>query len=233
MQKNGYMRKSFLLLCILIPVIYSCNTRDVSLYVDPNIGSVAPLLTTKIPTVHRPNSMVRVFPLTRPGLNDRYLSDRIYGFTVNMPAYRQGYVTEIMPSSGKLILNRNESASVYDHELEVVHPWYHKVLLEDYNIEADWTTTERAVIYRFNFNKNDSCNIIFRSKDNAGFKISGNNTVGGWEETNSTIQYFHAEFSSPFDESGTFRSGTEKQEKEITGNGWQRSLAKRLIIVIS
>ena len=28
--------------------------------------------------------------------------------------------------------------------------------LEDYDIEADWTTTERAVIYRFDFNNNDS-----------------------------------------------------------------------------
>ena len=109
----------------------SCSDKDVSLYVDPNIGSVAPLLTTKVPTVHRPNSMVRVFPLTRPGLNDRYLSDRIYGFALNMPAYRQGYVTELMSTSGRLNLNRNESASVYDHDLEEVHPWYHKVILED------------------------------------------------------------------------------------------------------
>ena len=45
------------------------------------------------------------------------------------------------------------------------------------DIEADWTTTERAVIYRFDFNNNDSCNIIFRSADNADFKISGNNII--------------------------------------------------------
>ena len=71
------MKKVFCLLWILLPVLNSCNNKDVSLYVDPNIGSVATLLTTKVPTVHRPNSMVRVFPITRPGLNDRYLSDRI------------------------------------------------------------------------------------------------------------------------------------------------------------
>lgn len=78
------------------------------MYVDPNIGGVAPLLTTKNPTVHRPHSMVRVFPVTKPGLNDRYLSDKIYGFAVNMPAYRMGHVTELMPTSGKLILDKNE-----------------------------------------------------------------------------------------------------------------------------
>lgn len=114
-----------------------------------------------MPTVHRPNSMVRVFPITKPRLNDRYLSDKIYGFAVNMPAYRNGYVTELMPTAGKLILNRNEYASVYDHDLEEVHPWHHKIILEDYNISADWTTTERAVIYRFNFDSDKEKNIIF------------------------------------------------------------------------
>jgi predicted alpha-1,2-mannosidase len=213
------MKKTDYLLLILFLILQSCNEKDVSLYVDPNIGSVAPLLTTKVPTVHRPNSMVRVFPLTRPGLNDRYLSDKIYGFAVNMPAYRQGYVTEIMSITGELNLNRNESASVYDHDLEEVHPWYHKVILEDYGIKADWTTTERSVIYRFDFNKNDSCNIIFRSSDNASFKISGTNTIRGWETSEGGRQYFHAEFSSPFDESGSFRSGTAKPETEISGNG--------------
>jgi putative alpha-1,2-mannosidase len=129
-------------LCILwtlLPVLLSCSGRDVSHYVDPNIGTVAPLLTTKNPTVHRPNGMIRVFPVTKPGLYDRYLSDRIYGFALNMPAYRRGHVTELMPISGKLNFDRDEYASLYDHDLEEVHPWYHKVFLEDYNIEADWT----------------------------------------------------------------------------------------------
>ena len=89
----------FLLLALPV-VILSCSRRDVSQYVDPNIGGVAPLLTTKNPTVHRPNSMVRVFPVTKPGLNDRYLSDRIYGFALNQPAYRYGHVTELMPVMG-------------------------------------------------------------------------------------------------------------------------------------
>ena len=76
---------------LLMLFLYSgCNNSDFNNYVDPNIGGVATLLTTKNPTVHRPHSMVRVFPVTKPGLGDRYLSDKIYGFAVNMPAYRNG-----------------------------------------------------------------------------------------------------------------------------------------------
>jgi predicted alpha-1,2-mannosidase len=204
---------------LLFLLFVSCKMKDVTEYVDPNIGSVAPLLTTKNPTVHRPHSMVRVFPVTKPGLNDRYLSDKIYGFSLNMPAYRMGHVSELMPISGSLFLNRNEYASSYDHDQEEVHPWYHKVLLEDSNIEADWTTTERAVIYRFNYSRNDSNSVIFRSSRKASFKVIGNNVVQGWEEFEKTRQYFYAEFSEPFNRSASFESGKVKTETDIAGSG--------------
>ncbi len=207
----------FLWLALIL--LNACDSKDVSMYVDPNIGGVAPLLTTKNPTVHRPHSMVRVFPVTKPGLNDRYLSDKIYGFALNMPAYRNGHVTELMPVSGRLIISRNDYASLYDHDQEEVHPWYHKVLLEDSNIEADWTTTERAVIYRFKYNSKDSNNVIIRSGRKANFKVIGNNVVQGWEESEKTRQYFYAEFSQSFDKSGSFVSGDIKAESEIAGNG--------------
>ena len=139
------------ILLLFILFLSACTQKDVTVYVDPNIGSVATLLTTKNPTVHRPHSMIRVFPVTKSGLGDRYLSDKIYGFALNMPAYRMGHVTEIMPTTGKLNLNRDQNGALYDHDQEEVHPYYHRVWLEDSNIEADWTTTERAVIYRFNY----------------------------------------------------------------------------------
>jgi predicted alpha-1,2-mannosidase len=196
----------------------ACNNTDVTTFVDPNIGGVAPLLTTKNPTVHRPHSMIRVFPVTKPGLGDRYLSDKIYGFAVNMPAYRNGHVTELMPVAGNLSASQAENASSYDHDLEEVHPWYHKVLLEDHNIIADWTTSERAVIYRFDFADEGAANILLRSNGQASFTIIDDKTVQGWEESKNTKQYFYAEFSTPFSTSGIM-SGTDLENgiKEITG----------------
>jgi predicted alpha-1,2-mannosidase len=197
----------------------ACAIKDITQYVDPNIGGVAPLLTTLAPTVHRPHSMVRVFPVTKPGLDDRYLSDKIYGFALNMPAYRRGYLTELMPTSGKLLLNKGDNASVYDHDMEELYPWYHKVLLEDYNITADWTTTERAVLYRFKFNGKDSNNILFRSNKESYFKITGNNVIQGWEKFENTKQFFYGEFSRPFDKSGSFEPGKiSDNETEISGS---------------
>ncbi len=203
----------------ILTAFTACSPRDYTSYIDPNIGSVATLLTTKNPTVHRPHSMVRVFPLTRPGLNDRYLSDKIYGFAFNMPAYRMGAVTELMPTQGKISLSRNKNASVYDHDMEEVHPWFHQVLLEDHDITAGWTTTERTVWYRFKFSRKDSCNVIFRSSNQASFKITGENAISGWEEFKNTKQYFYIELSQPFNESSLFKQDQLIPDtKEQTGS---------------
>lgn len=220
-KQTGLLRQNlshYFLLGILV-VFSACSSKDYTLYIDPNIGSVATLLTTKNPTVHRPHSMVRVFPLTRPRLNDRYLSDKIYGFAFNMPAYRMGAVTELMPTQGKIIVSREQNAAAYDHDMEEVHPWFHQVLLEDHDITASWTTTERAVLYRFNFSRKDSCNLLFRSAAQASFTIRNENSISGWEEFKDTKQYFYAEFSQPFTESGTFtKDKPDPGVKEQTGS---------------
>ncbi len=211
------MRRQYYVLGFLLIWLNSCNQRDVTQYVDPNIGGVATLLTTKNPTVHRPHSMVRVFPVTKPRLNDRYLSDKIYGFALNMPAYRMGHVSELMPTTGQISIDRNDYAATYDHDQEEVHPWYHKVLLEESNIVADWTTTERAVLYRFNYKNKEAGNIIFRAGGNASFRVIGKNVIQGWEEFEKTRQYFYAEFSIPFEKSGAFESGKIVGGSEISG----------------
>ncbi len=195
----------------------ACQKADITEYVDPNIGGVAPLLTTKTPTVHRPHSMARVFPVTKPGLSDRYLSDKIYGFAINMPAYRMGQVSELMAVPGEWDISKSKNASPYDHDQEEVHPWYHKVWLEDHEILAEWSTTKRAVIYRFHFQPDKTGNIIFRGNHNAAFSIHDSVSVSGWEEFSGSRQYFHARFYNPADRFGMFREDTIFHDRRMIG----------------
>lgn len=190
---------------LLLLVLTACQQTDITKYADPNIGGVAPLLTTKTPTVHRPHSMARVFPVTKPGLSDRYLSDRIFGFAVNMPAYRAGHVSELMAVPGGICVSRTENASLYDHDHEEVHPWYHRVWLEDHEILAEWSVTERAVIYRFHFPPDKSGNIVFRGSQYSAFSIDDSISLSGWERFRGSRQYFHAQFSDPFERFGIFK----------------------------
>ncbi len=211
-------KTSLFILAVLASVSYVNAQNDPTEFVDPNIGGISFLLTTKTPTVHRPNSMIRVFPVTEPGLTDRYLSDKIYGFAINMPAYRMGHVTELMPFHGALKSDRNHIAAFYDHDLEEVHPWHHKVLLEEPDIEAEWTTTERAVLYRFKFSESDSNHIVVRTRGNSFIEKTGNK-LSGWEEFQNTRQYFYIESNHPVTETGFTKDDALNTDiQEISGN---------------
>ena len=144
------MLKSRILLFVLSAAsavcLSACRDQGVGRWVDPNIGGVAPLLTTVTPQVHRPHSMVRVFPVTEPGLNDRYFSDRSYGIALNMPRYRSGVVGSVMPAAGEVSFDPERSSSWDDHDLEDLLPCSHRVWLEEPAVWAEWTTTERAAL---------------------------------------------------------------------------------------
>ena len=49
-------------------------------YVNPNIGGIGQLLSSTSPSVVMPYGMMRISPITTPGISDRYLADKIYGF---------------------------------------------------------------------------------------------------------------------------------------------------------
>ena len=58
-------------------------------YVSPNIGGIGQLLTPTIPYVQRPHGMARLAPITTPGITDRYLADKIYGFPIGAATLSQ------------------------------------------------------------------------------------------------------------------------------------------------
>jgi hypothetical protein len=49
-------------------------------YVSPNIGGIGQLLSATVPYVQYPYGMVRLAPIVTPGIMDRFLADKIYGF---------------------------------------------------------------------------------------------------------------------------------------------------------
>jgi len=83
-------------------------------YVNPNMGGIGQLLSSTSPFVKLPYGAMSVSPITTPGVNDRYLADKIFGF----PA---GTVT-LMPMTGSAETEPAKYASWYDHDLETATP---------------------------------------------------------------------------------------------------------------
>ncbi|HTX33507.1 MAG TPA: hypothetical protein VME43_00740, partial [Bryobacteraceae bacterium] len=114
-------------------------------YVNPNIGGIGHLLRATEPAVQYPYGMMRIAPLTTPGITDRYLADDIYGFPTG------GVI--LMPEAGTPQTAAAQYAAGYDHDLETATPYYYAVTLtkNDHDIRVEYTVSQHAAFYRLAF----------------------------------------------------------------------------------
>lgn len=125
----------------------------------------------------------------------------------------------VMPTHGKLKLEPGDAKvpgsgfhSRFSHEKEFAEPGYYSVLLDDYNINAELTATERVGFHRYTYPKTDSANIILDLISNiynydgknvwTFIRIENDSTITGYRQTTgwarTRIVYFAMQFSKPF-----------------------------------
>jgi predicted alpha-1,2-mannosidase len=125
----------------------------------------------------------------------------------------------IMPTQGKLQLNPGTSSntksgyrSAYSHANETVEAGYYKVKLDDDNITAELTATNRVGMHQYTFPKSDQSHIIldlmagiYNYDDKNVWTyvrvvndtlVSGYRQTNGWARTRTV--YFAMTFSKPF-----------------------------------
>ncbi len=190
-------------------------------YVDPNIGGIGQLLKATIPYVQYPFGMTRLAPITTPGITDRYLADKIYGFPIGSSL--------LMASTGQIGTQDVVFASDFDHDFETATPYYYSVNLETWGILAELTATRRAGYYRFTFPVSGTQREITISLErNAELQILDSHSVEGSERVaapvdeapepgGETREYFYAEFSQPFKTIRTWSAGILSLAKSQAG----------------
>ena len=175
-------------------------------YVSPNIGGIGQLLTATIPYVQFPHGMARLAPITTPGLKDRYLADKIYGFPAG-PA-------TLMASVGAIGVDPESYASDSDHDFETATPYYYAANLESWGIKAELTASKQAAFCRFTFPATGHAHLVLHMEGGAEIAVDGDRTIQGSARiagpigpavgtSGETREYFYAEFSRPF---GTYQS---------------------------
>ena len=143
----------------------------------------------------------------------------------------------VMPTVGDLQLEPGTKSnpksgfrSAFSHKNEIAEPDYYKVLLEDDNITAEMTTTERVGFHQYTFPKSDNAHIIldlmhgiynYEDKNVWTFvRVENDHTIVGYRQTNGWARtrtvYFAMEFSKPFTNYGF------KNFKEETYKGFWR-----------
>ena len=198
----------FISCVILAHAMTSCNdktNKELVDYVNPNIGTIGHLLVATASITQLPHGILQLGQNPYPELADRYLADRVSSFSLRaLPRYSvQTVPSWIMATTGNVIVAPDKMASRFDHDFETVTPYYSSLLLEDYDIETEYTLTEHASIYRFTFPESGNSNILLAN--NVSIEIKNDSVIQSVEQLDKGRKaYFHAVFSKPFVSSGTW-----------------------------
>jgi predicted alpha-1,2-mannosidase len=190
-------------------------------YVSPNIGSIGQLLSATAPFVQVPYGMARLVPVTTPGVQDRYLADKIYGFSAGAGM--------LMVATGPVSPGSAAYASDFDHDFERATPYYYTVDLQTWSSRAEYTATEHAGFYRFTLPASSSAHVILSLGKGAELAVLGPNALQGSQRITGTVAtavdlaketrlYFYAEFSRPFGTYQTWRDHSLQHEVSVHGD---------------
>jgi predicted alpha-1,2-mannosidase len=247
MKKSGmgFMRNRIALYFMLAALLVSCKDKssmDLTPFVDPFIGTDATGNT--FPGASMPFGMVQLSPDT---YNDgccsgyHYRDSVILGFShthLSGTGVADFGDILVMPFTGNGKGSNGDNLpgtgirSGYQHANEAASPGYYKVLLDDFNIQAELTATKRAGMHRYTFPESDASHILFdlehgimngdKPLQDCYIKVISSTEIEGLRHSQGWAPdqyvYFVAQFSEPFDRPVLILNGEVSEEsREIKG----------------
>jgi predicted alpha-1,2-mannosidase len=169
-------------------------------WVDPTIGGVGMLLQPTRPTVHLPNSMVRMYPMRADQLDDQ-----IRAFPLTIISHRLGELFALMPGE-------EEGPAAWDQEITT--PYYYSTRFDESLIRTEFTPTERCGYFRFTF-PDGKATVRLANLYPGDLKPVGRAAFSGEERFYDMKAYVYGEFDLPVKMVVT---GGEKKQLEARAN---------------
>jgi len=159
-------------------------TKDYVDYVNPYMGNISHLLVPTYPTVHLPNSLLRVYPE-----RGDYTSDRLFGLPLIVTSHRGRSAFNLSPMVK--LPSALKPVQLYSYDQEEIHPYAYSVLLDQENIQVDYALSHQSGMYTFKFPNTSKKYLQFNSQQGKlqwdGEGLSGVQDIG-----NGTYVYIYA-----------------------------------------
>jgi predicted alpha-1,2-mannosidase len=167
-------------------------------YVNSYIGNISHMLVPTYPTVHLPNSLLRVYPE-----RENFTGNTIKGLPLMITSHRGSAAFSISPYQGNL--KGIKSTIDYGYDNEIIKPYYYKVDLDDYGINVQYAPSQQAGIYEFRFKEANTAPYLILNTNQGGLTVKGN-TVSGYQYlANNTKVYIYAQSDVKPSASGQFK----------------------------
>ena len=199
-----------------LALLVSCSTPNVTEktpvdYVNPYMGNISHLLVPTFPTIHLPNSMLRVYP-ERPDST----ADQIKGLPLIVTSHRGSSAFNLSPYQGSEETLRPVVNYTYDNE--VIKPYYYRVYLDKQNTDVKYAPSHQSAQYEISYEKDAPVYLILNSK-NGAMQVN-DNTVSGYQQLeNNTRVYLYLETENKPEKTGVLQDNKLNTELDtISGN---------------
>lgn len=164
---------------LLLSFVFSVSEQKQPVdYVNPYIGNISHLLVPTYPTIHLPNSILRVYPE-----RGDFTSDLLKGLPLVVTSHRGSSAFNLSPFQG----DENDIKPVisYSYDQEKITPYSYSVYLDVQQTGVEFAVSHQAALYVLNFNQDRPAFLVLNSRDGglkwdgeavSGYQLIGNNT---------------------------------------------------------
>ncbi|MGQ8334975.1 GH92 family glycosyl hydrolase [Sunxiuqinia sp. A32] len=164
--------------CVTTQTENCTATKEPVDYVNPYMGNISHLLVPTFPTIHLPNSLLRVYPERRD-----YTEIELNGLPLIVTSHRGSSAFNLSPFQGDESQLKPVVQFAYDQEK--LTPYSYSVYLDDQQIQVDFGLSHQAAAYEIQFEKNAPAYLILNSRRGgltwdgkaiSGYQLIENNT---------------------------------------------------------
>ena len=205
--------KKFLLSLILVPFLISCSqkaAKDYVDYVDPYMGNISHLLVPTFPTIHLPNSILRVYPE-----RGDYTAEMVHGLPIVVTSHRGSSAFKLCPHNGQF----GGPVLAYSHDQEKIRPCYYEATLLEYGIDVHFVPSHQSALYELDFTQSGSRPSIQLTTGNGKMEIAADHISGHQLLDNNTVVYVYMESETAPVEFGVLSDGhLDVNRTEVEGH---------------
>ena len=167
-------------------------------YVNPYMGNISHLLVPTFPTVHLPNSMLRVYPERAD-----YTADQVHGLPLVVTSHRGSSAFNLSPFQGPNLLPVVD----YSYDNEVIKPYYYEVTLADGQYNVKYAPSHQSALYEIDFTDVDKSSSLLVNTKRGKISVNDGVICAFQQLDNNTKVYIYLETDITPNQYGILRDG--------------------------
>ena len=179
-------------------------------FVNPYIGNISHLLVPTYPTIHLPNSFLRVYPER----ND-YTSDLLKGLPLVVTSHRGSSAFNLSPFQG----DEKDIKPVisYSYDQEKITPYSYSVYLDTQQTGVQFAVSHQSALYELDFEQDSPAYIVLNSRS-GGLKWDGEAVSGFQSLENNTRVFLYLKLEQSPESISVLKGNSLVKESEAKGN---------------